>query len=196
MVQHGLVVPIVPPPSPDRPTFLISTVGSKLAAQSPAWFVASAGAPTRVDCHSTNVQAAGGCEVDVTITAQLNDAVAMVGPATLAPIKVKAIVAQTGDAWEVRELRPEGAISLHQLALTALLGDEKTRNVARRLALANLDAQNALNAAPADAAAPANGPAPDSPPADIAPVAPVVGDTPYAARPNQINQPPPPSRIP
>ncbi len=184
MLQHGVVQMILPPPTPGRSTFLVTPGGSQMAAQAPVWFSAAAGAPSRVDCHSSNVQAAGGCEVEVAVVAQATESGAgMMAPgATLDPIKVQAIVAQGADGWEVRELHAEGA-GLHDLALNALLGKEAQRNAARQQVLANLSLGQAtpvpegaipMGAADLQSATP--------PPPDLAPVTPVVGESPYAPR--------------
>lgn len=184
LLQHGLITPILP--SPGRPTFLVSPSGSQLAAQAPVWFSAAAAPATRVDCHSPNVQAAGGCEVEVSVQVQATEAGAAVmgAGAALDPIKVQAIVAQASDGWQVRELHTQG-MDLNDFALTALLGKDAARAAARQQMLANLN----LGLAPAAAdgvpsafsEAGVATPAPP-PPADVVPVPPIVGDSPYAAR--------------
>jgi hypothetical protein len=191
LVRRQLVVPIVPPPAPGRPTFLISGTGSQLASQSPAWFTAAAGQPSRVDCHSANVQAAGGCEVDVTVSVQLTEAgAAAAGSPVMEPVKVHAIVARDGDGWQVRDLRTEGG-GLHQYAFTTLLGAEKTRAAERQRVLTELDLKSGMANADALAAstfgAPPIGPDIGAAPLETPPVPPVIGESPYAPR-----RPPPP----
>ena len=73
------------------------------------WFTAGASTPSRVDCHSADVTAAGGCEVDVEITPSLAAQRALATTANALPaIKVHAVVVNGSDGWQVREVRAEG----------------------------------------------------------------------------------------
>jgi hypothetical protein len=183
LLQHHLIIPITPPPTPGTPTFLVSHDGAQLAAQAPVWFNAIAATPSRVDCHSTNVQAAGGCEVELTLTTQATEAgAAVIGPAAagLDPIKVQAIVAQNADGWQVRDLRAEGS-TLQDFALNALLGKEAARAAARQQVLASLN-QGLAQSAAQDASVAGAANAVAGPPPDTMTVSPVIGDSSYAAR--------------
>ena len=182
LVQHGYVEPIVPPPSPDRPTFLVSTAGRTLAAQVPNWFTAAAATPDQVDCHGVDATTAGGCLVQLTVAAQLDEGAPRGAGAAIDPIKIDAVLMREGDNWRVGDLRLQSG-NLHDIALDALLGKAQVRGVARQQALANLNLATPMSAPDTRATAVAAS-APDVPlpPTDLSPVTPVIGDNPYAAR--------------
>ena len=181
LVQHGYVEPIVPPPSPDRPTFLVSTAGRTLAAQVPNWFTAAAATPDQVDCHGVDATTAGGCLVQLTVAAQLDEGAPRGAGAAIGPIKIDAVLIREGDDWRVGDLRPQSG-NLRDIALDALLGKAQARGLARQQALANLNLAQGGPAPASSATALADAPEAPPPPTDLAPVTPVVGDNPYAAR--------------
>jgi hypothetical protein len=183
LMRHDLVEVISPAPSPDRPTFLVSPRGAQLAAQGPMWFTAAAGEPTKVDCHSGDVTAAGGCEVELSVIPQLTGGAAGLGAAPLDPIKLEVLVSSSDEGWQVRDIRTRGP-GLRDYAVTALLGSDQARAASRQQAMANLNLAVAMTPAatpPGEFGGLSTG-GDLSPPADLAPVIPVVGDNPYSVR--------------
>jgi hypothetical protein len=176
---HGFVTLIQPQADPGHPTFLIAPTGRQLAQGSPDWFTA-AGAPGEVDCSSTAAQEAQGCLVEVSVTPGHTEAGApVIGQAPLPTLKVHAVVAQSGEGWQVKDLRADNG-TLHDYVFRVLMGDEKTREAARTAMMTNLTMREGMASDIQVPSAFAAGPASDL---DAAPVHPELGDNPLAPPP-------------
>lgn len=181
LYSHNYVLLIQPQVDPGHPTFLVAPAGRQLMQGSPDWFTA-AGAPGDVDCSSPEAMQAQGCLVEISVTPGLTETgAAVVGPATLPTLNVHAVVAQSAEGWQVKDLRADNG-TLHDYVFRVLLGDERAREAARSAALANLQMRDAVQGDVETPPAFASGPAADIP-LDTSPVRPELGDNPLAPPP-------------
>lgn len=170
------------------PTFLLTTAARAQFTADLAWFEVTLGEPSRVDCQSPAALEALGCEVDVSVTPTVTTAAKpFASQPQMGPVNVHVLIAPTGEGWEVRQMTVDGP-SLHDAALTALLGNNQAREFARQQAMSDLKVRQQFavpdrtqTQTPSEAYIP-----PPATPADIAPVGAVIGDSPTNPPPRRV----------
>lgn len=163
-----------------RPVFGLSQKARDLiGGTEAAWFEAEAGEPTRVDCNTPAALTSGGCEVELVVTPALTSVGrGALGPVTLAPMTVTALVSPTAEGWEVSEMSAEPLYPI-DVALTAMLGPDPTREAAGAAVLNEIEDRTALTPE-RQAQAPVEAYRPLPPAEDVAPVAPLIGPSPLS----------------